>query len=84
MTFERLSNDFANCQEFEVTSFSELHGEEPSQMARLIVQEANKLYIYNHADRNRVLKFLSACLQSRRDEFVALLEAYSAPARTSP
>ena len=66
MTFERLSNDFANCQEFEVTSFSELHGEEPSQMARLIVQEANKLYIYNHATESSIQIFVGMSSKPQR------------------
>jgi hypothetical protein len=73
VTFERLRNDFAKCREFEITSFSELHGEELSQMADLIVQEAKKLYIYDPAAES-VFELLSAYLEGRRDEFAASLE----------
>jgi hypothetical protein len=77
VTFERVRNDFANCQEFEITTFSEQHGRAPSQMAHLIGQEARKLHIYNNATES-VFELLSAYLEGRRDQFVASLEAYSA------
>jgi hypothetical protein len=83
VTFQRLRNDFAKCQEFDITSFSELHGEELSQMADLIDQEARKLYIYDAAGE-AVFELLSAYLEGRRDEFAASLDAYSAPDGASP
>jgi hypothetical protein len=83
VTFERLRDDFANCQEFEITSFGELHGEELSQMADLIDQEARKLYIYDPPGE-AVFELLSAYLEGRRDEFAASLEACSAPDKAPP
>lgn len=74
VTVERLRNDFADAQEFQITSFRELHGDELSQMADLIVGEAGELYIYDPAAA-QVFDLLLAYLERRRDEFVASLEA---------
>ena len=78
VTVQQLRGDFANVTEFEITSFSELHGEELSQMADLIVQESRKLYVYDRA-AERVFDLLSAYLDRHRDEFVTSLEACWAP-----
>ncbi len=77
VTVERLRSDFADAQEFQITSFSELHGEGLSQMADLIVQESRELYVYDPA-AERVFDLLLAYLERRRDEFVASLDACSA------
>jgi hypothetical protein len=77
VTVERLRSDFANAQEFQITSFNELHGEELSRMADLIVRESRELYVYDRTTE-QVFDLLLAYLERRRDEFVALLEACSA------
>jgi hypothetical protein len=73
VTVQRLRSDFADATEFEITSFRELHGEELSQMADLIVRESKKLYVYDRG-AERVFDLLSAFLDCRRDEFLASLE----------
>jgi hypothetical protein len=50
-------------------------------MADLVVQETKKLYIYNgmhDREGEDVFVLLSAFIEQRRDELVALLEAYLA------
>jgi hypothetical protein len=64
-----------------ITTFAECHGEELSQVADLIGQEAEKHYIYGRMhDREgeEVFVLPSAFIEQRRDELVALLEAYLA------
>jgi hypothetical protein len=81
VTHERLRGDFDRMQEWQITTFAESHGEELSQMADLIGQESRKLYIYDRMhDREGedVFVLLSAYIQQRRDELVALAEAYLA------
>ncbi len=81
VTHERLRGDLARMQEWQITTFAESHGEELSQMADLVSQEAKKLYIYDRMhDREGedVFVLLSAYIEQRRDELVALLEAYLA------
>jgi hypothetical protein len=81
VTHERLRADFARLQEGQITSFAETHGEELSQMADLVDQESNKLYIYDltyDREGEDVFGLLSAYIEQRRDELVALLEAYRA------
>lgn len=75
---QRLRSDFANTTEFEITSFSELHGEELSEMADLIVRESRKLYVYDRP-AEQVFDLLSAYLDRHRDEFLASLEACCGP-----
>src|SRR5262245_27892411 len=81
VTHERLRADFARLQEGQITSFAKLHGEELSQMADLVSQESNKLYIYDltyDREGEDVFGLLSVYIEQRRDELVALLEAYLA------
>ena len=81
VTHERLRGDLDRMQEWQITTFAECHGEELSQMADLIGQESKKLYIYDRMhDREGedVFVLLSAYIQQRRDELVALLEDYFA------
>jgi len=47
VTHERLRADNARMQEWQITTFAESHGEEPSQMAKAIGREAEKLYLYD-------------------------------------
>ena len=81
VTHERLRRDLARMQEWQITNFAESHGEELSQMADLVGQESEKLYIYDRMhDREGedVFVLLSAYIEQRRDELMALLEAYLA------
>jgi hypothetical protein len=83
VTVERLRSDFAKVREWQITTFRELHGEELSQMADLIVQEARKLDIYKHT-AEAAFELLPIYLEGRRDEFVTSLEAYSTEDDASP
>jgi len=81
VTHERLRGDLARMQEWQISTFAECHGEELSQMADLVGRESKKLYIYDRMhDREGedVFVLLSAYIEQRRDELVALLEAYLA------
>ena len=81
VTHEQLRGDLDRMQEWQITTFAECHGEELSQMADLVGQESTKLYIYDRMhDREGedVFVLLSAYIQQRRDELVALLEDYFA------
>ena len=81
VTHERLRADFARLQEGQITSFAELHGEELSQMADLVDQASNKLYLYDltyDREGEDVFGLLTAYIEQRRNELVALLEAYLA------
>lgn len=73
VTFDQLRSDFARAELFQITNFVQLHGEELSPMAEEIEREAKKLDIYDPAEP--VYDLLEAYLQSRRDEFIASLEA---------
>ena len=72
---ERLRTNIANMPEFAISSFRQRHGEQVSQMADLIVQEARKLYVYRDGADESVFDLLSAYLALHRDELVASLEA---------
>ena len=81
VTHERLRGGHARMQEWQITTFADSHGKELSQMVDLVDQEAKKLYIYDRMhDRegDDVFALLSAYIEQRRDEFVALLEVYLA------
>ena len=81
VTHEQLRGNLARMQEWQITTFAESHGEKLTQMARLVDQESNKLYIYDLTyDRQGedVFGLLSAYIEQRKDELVALLEAYLA------
>jgi len=78
VTHGRLRGDVARLQEGQISSFAKTHGEELSQMADLVDQESNKLYIYDlthDREGEDVFGLLSAYIEQRRDELVALLEA---------
>jgi hypothetical protein len=64
-------------QEWQITGFAECHGEDLSQMADLVGQESEKLYI-NDREGEDVFVLLSAFIEQRKDELVALLKAYHA------
>src|SRR5262245_4456216 len=84
VTHERLRGDLDRMQEWQITNFAESHGEELSQMADLVDQESNKLYIYDRThDREGedVFVMLSAYIEQRKDELVALLEVTLQTAR---
>jgi hypothetical protein len=76
VTVERLRSDLANVQEFQVTSFAELHGERLADMAQQIEDEARNLYLYEEAGEP-VFDLLEAHLQRRRDELLAALKAHT-------
>src|SRR5262245_22216180 len=81
VTHERLRSDLARMQVWQITNFAKSQGEELSQMADLVDQESNKLYIYDRMhDREGedVFVMLSAYIEQRKDELVALLEAHLA------
>src|SRR5262245_49861118 len=81
VTHERLRGDLDRMQEWQITNFAESHGEDLSQMADLVDQESNKLYIYDRMydrDGEDVFVMLSAYIEQRKDELVALLEVYVA------
>jgi hypothetical protein len=76
VTVERLRSDLANVQEFQVTSFAELHGERLADMAQQIDDEARNLYLYEQLGEP-VFDLLEAHLQQRSDELLAALEAHA-------
>src|SRR5215510_3980997 len=81
VTHERLRGDLDRMQEWQITTFRESHGEQLSQMAALVDQESDKLYIYDRMhDREGedVFVMLSAYIGQRKDELVGLLEVYLA------
>ena len=81
VTHERLKGDLARMQEGQITTFADCHGEELSQMADLVSQESEKLYIYDlthDREGEDVFVLLSAYIEQRRDELVTLLGTYLA------
>jgi hypothetical protein len=72
VTVEQLREDFANVEPDQITSFSKLHGEKTSQMAGLVDNEANKLYVYDQSGE-AIFDLLEIYLENRRDRFIALL-----------
>jgi hypothetical protein len=77
VTVERLRTDFDGAQPYEITSFSEMHGDELSPMADQIALEGRKLNLYDPAEP--VFDLLEAYLQERKNEFMTTLETFAGP-----
>jgi hypothetical protein len=78
VTHERLRGDLARLQEFQITTFAEVHGEGLRPMSDAIHEEARKLYLYdsmNDREGERVFDLLEAYIERNKDELVSLVEA---------
>lgn len=68
----RLREDFAEVEQYQITSFAELHGEQLEPMTEEIDQEAEKLYLYAEHGEG-VFSLLEDYVKNHRGELIKAL-----------
>ncbi len=73
VTFTNLRGDFENSQLYEITTFSQLHGDQSIEMSAQIEKEAQKLYIYDRTAENP-FELLTTYLETRKNRLISAFE----------
>jgi hypothetical protein len=74
VTHERLRSNNARLQEWQITTFTEVHGEGLRPVSKAIHEESRKLYLYDR-EGERVFDLLEAYIERNKDDLVSLVEA---------
>jgi hypothetical protein len=73
ITWEKLRGDFADSQEYEITSFRKLHEENAQRMAKEVLVIDNSLYIY-HQNAEPVFDLLEKYIDRNRERLLQFIK----------